>query len=89
VLLKAGFTFLNIKANIQTMNKFIILAIGIILLFLISGCTSTGSGGTYESSCDREAEAHIETDRALEYCKTHPYGTYRGSVCGVPVNVVC
>lgn len=41
------------------------------------------------SSCNREAEAHIETDRAMAYCRRNPYGTFRGSVCGVPINVVC
>lgn len=79
------------------------LVIGLLMaVLLISGCTQTGQvtdktieeGETQPyraepSSCDREAEAHRETDRALEYCKTRPYGTYRGSVCGIPVNVVC
>lgn len=79
------------------MKKYLVL-IPVLLIVAISGCTQTGqTSGTansddyepYASSCNREAEAHIETDRALEYCKTHPYGTYRGSVCGVPVTVVC
>lgn len=56
--------------------------------------SSTNSNSEYvpksnAPSCDREAEAHKETDRAMAYCKRNPYGTYRGSVCGVPINVVC
>lgn len=49
-------------------------------------CDTSGYQSIY---CNREEEARRATDRSMAYCKSYPYGVYRTTVCGVPVEINC
>ena len=40
-------------------------------------------------TCDRKAEVWEASSRAMSYCRSNPYGTFRTTVCGIPVTIEC
>lgn len=84
---------IRINRNTMLIIMVAILILFAIIMYAITDFTSTlpaySPQHEAQPSCDKEAEARTATSEVMSYCRTHPFGVYRTTVCGIPFTYNC